>query len=267
MRRVAAPGADHGLLDPVEEQRAVGQRGQRVVAGQAAHLVGEAEPGERLLAHRGERLEGLAGRASTEARARLTAGATSHIVPSPARTRAPISFGTRAVVAQVGATGWRPRPGRCRAAPSRASAGRLDDLRLGGGVEERLEPSAVLAAPGQRPGRDQDREHAGPRAARSAHGRQLRGRPARRGSRGCRWRRRPRGRAAPLPWRSSAAHRRLGPPARSTRPRPRSRRRRRRRSPAPTATQLARRRCASRALTARITAAAHAAGQDRRGRC
>ena len=47
------------LLDPVEEERAVGQPGERVVPGQPAHLLDHRQPGERLLADRRQRLQGL----------------------------------------------------------------------------------------------------------------------------------------------------------------------------------------------------------------
>ena len=140
--------------------------------------------------------------ASTVARARLTAGATSHMVRLPARTRAPISFGWRALVAQLdvarGHRGARVDP------QQRLQLGRgLGHLRLRGGVEQRRQPSPVLASPGERAGRDQDREDRhGQQDARVR--RQRPGTPGPPGSPGCRWRRRHRGRPGR---RSGPAHR------------------------------------------------------------
>ena len=167
MAAVAAPGAQDGLLHPVEEQRPVGQGGQRVVAGQVAHLLGEGEPAERLLGHRGERLEGLL--VGLDRGARPVDGGSDQ-PPGAVAGADPGTdlLGRGAVAPQVGAAGRDDRPD---AAPEQLleRLPGVDHLRLGGRAEERLEPPAVLAAPGERTGRDQDRhegdgeQDAGPR--------------------------------------------------------------------------------------------------------
>ena len=55
----AAPGHLQRVLDPVEQQSAVRQVGEEVVAGQVGHVLGQPEPGERVGGDRDHRLEGL----------------------------------------------------------------------------------------------------------------------------------------------------------------------------------------------------------------
>ena len=93
-RGAAAPGAVHGLLDPVEEEGPVGQRrsGRRAApAGPSRSAMASRENASSPTVASASRAFRSA---SIDARARLTAGATSHIVRWPARTRAPISFGS-----------------------------------------------------------------------------------------------------------------------------------------------------------------------------
>ena len=167
MAAAAAPGAQHGLLHPVEEQRPVGQRGQRVVAGEVAHLVGEGEPAEGLLGHGRERLEGLLvgldrGARPVDGRGDQPPGAVAGAHPGADL------LGRGPVAPQVGAAGRDHRADVAAEQLLERLPG-VDHLRLGGGAEERLEPPAVLAAPREGPGRDQDRhegdgeQDAGPR--------------------------------------------------------------------------------------------------------
>ena len=55
----APPGDLQGVLDPVEQQAAVGEVGEQVVARQVGHVLGQPQPGERVGGDRDHRLEGL----------------------------------------------------------------------------------------------------------------------------------------------------------------------------------------------------------------
>ena len=91
----AAPRHLQRVLDPVEQQAAVGQVGQQVVAGEVGHVLGQPEPGEGVGGDGDDRLEGLlvggrGGAGPVPGRARRSSGPRW-----PSRSWAPTSWAPR----------------------------------------------------------------------------------------------------------------------------------------------------------------------------
>ena len=141
------------VLDPVEQQAAVGQVGEQVVAGQVGHVLGQPQPRERVGGDRDHRLEGLLVGGGGRPGAVLAGG------DDPAVPLAVAQLGADLVGAGRGGADLDlldPQQ------PAGVVGERVDDLagvgeRLGAdrGVEQHAEPAGVLAAAGDRAGGDE----------------------------------------------------------------------------------------------------------------